>query len=520
MSELHVYVPLDSVAVSLGSDELVSALREQASKSNIDLRVTRTGSRGMHWLEPLLEVDGPNGRIGFGPVSSTDAASLFNAIVENDHETHPQHIGYVEALPFLKDQERLIFRKCGVIDPTSIDDFVFHGGFSGLDKALSLDPSDINEMILKSGLRGRGGAGFPAGIKWKTVQTANSDQKYVVVNADEGDSGTFADRMIMEGDPYLLLEGMIIAAIAVGATHGYIYLRSEYPIAATILNKAISAARENGFLGENIKGTGHTFDVSVFVGAGAYICGEETSLLNSLEGKRGEVRAKPPLPALEGLDGKPTLVHNVISLCSVPAILSEGAEFYQNIGAGRSTGTMPFQLAGNVKHGGIFEAGFGLSLHDLIHKYGGGTRSGKDIRAVQIGGPLGAYLPASMFDLSMDYETMAENGAGIGHGGVVLFDTDVDMWQQARYAFEFCAEESCGKCTPCRIGSVRGVEVLDKLRAAENAEAQQSILNDLCEVMEEGSLCAMGSMTPIPVRSAVEFFPEDFEANARYGGRK
>lgn len=517
MTSLRLYLPLDSVAVSLGADEIAAALQAEAKRQNLSLEIVRTGSRGMHWLEPLAEVDTPEGRVGFGPLNIEDAPALLTALADGGLK-HPQSVGLVEQIPFFADQTRLIFANCGVIDPTLASDYLARGGYAGLKKAHGLDRAEINETVLKSGLRGRGGAGFPAGIKWKTVSGAEADQKYIVVNADEGDSGTFADRMIMEGDPFLLIEGMTIAGLAVGATKGFIYLRSEYPVAEDVLNKAIMSARGEGLLGSNILNSGQAFDITVFVGAGAYICGEETSLLNSLEGKRGEVRSKPPLPALEGLHGRPTLVHNVISLCSVPAILEKGADFYRDYGMGDSTGTMPFQIAGNVKQGGLFETAFGVTLDKLVNTYGAGTRSGRPVRAVQIGGPLGAYLPTSLFHLPMDYESMMAEGAGVGHGGLVVFDDTVDLWEQARYAFEFCVEESCGKCTPCRIGSVRGVEVMDKLRAGDDPDLQNTVLDDLCELMVDGSLCAMGGMTPVPVQSARKHFPDDFNPKNNDGG--
>ena len=396
MTALKIFLPLDSVAVSLGADELAGALVDEAAKRKLDLTLVRTGSRGMHWLEPLVEISRDGKRVGFGPVGAQDAASLLDAFVGDG--THDKSVGPVEDIPFFKKQTRAIFGRCGVTDPLSLEEYDANGGGAGLEKALAMSGADICEEILQSGLRGRGGAGFPAGIKWKTVEAAPADQKYIVVNADEGDSGTFADRMIMEGDPFLLIEGMAIAGIATGATKGFIYLRSEYPIAAQILTDAINRARAGGLIGDNVKGSGRAFDIELFIGAGAYICGEETSLLNSLEGKRGEVRAKPPIPALEGLFGKPTLVHNVITVCSVPAIMANGADWYRELGMGKSTGTMPFQLAGNIRQGGLFEAAFGLTLGELVNEMGGGTRTGKPVRTAQIGGPLGAYLPPAPFD--------------------------------------------------------------------------------------------------------------------------
>ncbi len=500
----EILVPLDSLAVALGADEIASAFFDA------DFNVVRTGSRGMHWLEPLVEVEKEGSRIGFGPIDPDDVAPLIDAIKSGDFAAHPKHLGAIEAMDWMKAQRRLIFARCGVIDPLSLADYENAGGLLALKKAAMMTPDALCAEVMQSGLRGRGGAGFPAGIKWKTVAGADADQKYVVCNADEGDSGTFADRMIMEGDPFLLIEGMAIAGLAVGATRGFIYLRSEYPIAERVLSEAIRLAYNEDVLGFDVLGSGKRFDLELFIGAGAYICGEETSLLNSLEGKRGEVRAKPPLPALEGLFGKPTLVHNVLSLCAVPAIIVDGGKAYAAIGVGKSSGTMPFQLSGDVRHSGLYEAPFGLTLRDLVEKIGGGTRSGKNIRAIQIGGPLGAYLPPSKFDTAIDYEAMIAIGAGVGHGGVVVYNEEVDLLEQARYAFEFCAEESCGKCTPCRIGAVRGVEVIDRIKHGEDHAKNMGVLADLCELMIDGSLCAMGGMTPIPVQSALNHFPEDF----------
>ena len=428
---------------------------------------------------------------------------------------HPLFLGIVEDIPFFKKQTRLTFARVGIIDPRSLEDYKAHGGYKGLEKAIAVGPEATVEEVVNSGLRGRGGAGFPTGIKWRTVAQTPPQQKYIVCNADEGDSGTFADRMIMEGDPLVLIEGMTIAGIATGATYGYVYIRSEYPHAVEAMEIAIRRAREGGMLGANVAGSKYAFDMEVRVGAGAYVCGEETSLLESLEGKRGEVRAKPPLPAHIGLFAKPTVINNVLSLASVPIIMSDGATYYRDFGMGRSRGTMPIQLAGNIKHGGLFETAFGISLGELVDDIGGGTRSGRPVRAVQVGGPLGAYFPRALFDTPFDYEAFTARDGLIGHGGIVVFDDTVDMAKQARFAMEFCAIESCGKCTPCRIGSTRGVELVDKIMADEDRAENITVLEDLCNTMKFGSLCALGGFTPYPVMSALTHFPEDFGASPK-----
>jgi len=466
------------------------------------------------WLEPLVEVSTSSGRVAYGPVQANDVEGLYAAGFTSG-KPHALALGLTEQISYFKNQERLTFARVGLTDPLSIQDYIDHDGFRGLKRALAMEPAAVVAEVTASGLRGRGGAAFPAGIKWKTVLGTASAQKYIVCNADEGDSGTFSDRMVMEGDPFVLIEGMTIAGLATGATQGFIYLRWEYPDAHRALNAAIAAAYEHHYLGEDIQGSGQRFDLEVRLGAGAYICGEETSLLESLEGKRGQIRFKPPLPAIQGLFGKPTVINNVITLASVPIILDKGAEYYQHFGMGRSRGTLPIQLAGNIKRGGLIEKAFGVTLRELLYDYGGGSLSGRPIRAVQVGGPLGAYLPESQFETKLDYEAFAEIKGMLGHGGIVAFDDSVDMAAQARYAMEFCAIESCGKCTPCRIGSTRGVEVIDRLIAGENAAKQETILRDLCETMTYGSLCALGGLTPYPVLSAINHFPEDFAKPAR-----
>jgi len=514
MSKARIYVPIDAAARGVGADETADAILAGARRRGIDIEMVRNGSRGLLWLEPMIEVATARGRIAYGPVAAGEVESLFNAQFTLGMP-HALNLGFTDQIPYFKKQERLTFARVGITDPRSIQDYIDHDGYRGLQKALDMEPAAIVAAVTESGLRGRGGAAFPAGIKWKTVLGAGGSQKYIVCNADEGDSGTYSDRMVMEGDPFVLIEGMTIAGIATGATQGYIYLRWEYPDAHVALKAAIAAAHARGYLGDNILGSGKRFDVEVRLGGGAYICGEETSLLESLEGKRGQVRFKPPLPALQGLFGKPTVINNVITLASVPIILDKGAAFYQHYGMGRSRGTLPIQLTGNIKQGGLVEKAFGATLRELLYDFGGGSLTGRPIRAVQVGGPLGAYLPESQFDTPLDYEAFAGIKAMLGHGGIVAFDDTVDMAAQARYAMEFCAIESCGKCTPCRIGSTRGVEVIDRLVAGENAAKQEAILRDLCETMTHGSLCALGGLTPYPVLSAMNHFPEDFQKAAR-----
>jgi formate dehydrogenase iron-sulfur subunit len=509
----RIYVSRDATALALGADATARAIAIEANNRNVPVGIVRNGSRGMFWLEPLVEVETPKGRVAYGPVKVADVADLFAAGFERGAE-HRLRLGNVDDMPFFKNQERLTFARVGITDPLSVDDYRLHGGWRGLENALAMTPEDILKAVTDSGLRGRGGAAFPAGIKWKTVLGTESAQKYIVCNADEGDSGTFSDRMLMEGDPLCLVEGMTIAGLAVGATRGYIYLRSEYPHAHRALDAAIANAYEAGYLGGDIRGTMRRFDLEVRLGAGAYICGEETSLLDSLEGKRGQVRFKPPLPAIKGLFGQPTVINNVITLASIPIILDKGGEYYRDYGVGRSRGTLPLQLAGNLKYTGLVEKAFGVTLRELLYGYGGGSYSGRPIRAVQVGGPLGAYMPESQFDTVVDYEAFAAVGAMLGHGGIVAFDDTVDMLEQARYAMEFCAIESCGKCTPCRIGSTRGVELIDRLRAGIEREKNFATLNDLCNTMRFGSLCALGGLTPDPVRSALEHFAEDFAVRA------
>jgi formate dehydrogenase iron-sulfur subunit len=509
MTAIRIFVPIDTTACALGADRVAASIEQGARGRGLEIELIRNGSRGAFWLDPLVEVETESGRIAFGPVRPEDVPGLFESGFPGESD-HALSLGPVSGIDWLASQQRLTFARAGWIDPLSIDDYRATDGYKGLQRALQLSAQAIVDEVKASGLRGRGGAAFPTGIKWQTVLDTEAEQKYIVCNADEGDSGTFADRLLMESDPYQLIEGMTIAGLAVGATQGFIYLRSEYPFSKRVLEQAISRAENAGLLGNRILGSDHSFSLELRMGAGAYICGEETSLLDSLEGKRGLIRFKPPLPAIKGLLGQPTVVNNVLSLGAVSTILAEGASHYQDFGTGRSRGTLTVQLAGNIRRGGLVEIPFGATLRELVEGYGGGTASGRPARAIQVGGPLGAYLPESDWDTPLDYEALADVDAMLGHGGVVVFDDSVDMAQQARFAMEFCAIESCGKCTPCRVGSVRGVEVIDRVIAGHQREFNLQVLDDLCDTMAQGSLCAMGGLTPMPVRSALKHFPEDF----------
>ncbi|HUO67253.1 MAG TPA: NADH-ubiquinone oxidoreductase-F iron-sulfur binding region domain-containing protein [Gammaproteobacteria bacterium] len=512
-----VFVPSDTAARSLGADAVAAAIAAEAKKRGTPVEIVRNGSRGLYWLEPLVEVDVDGVRHAYGPVGKADVVGLFAANFLAGGK-HALALGPTEKIDYLAKQTRLTFARVGVIDPVSLDDYRAHGGYRGLANALKMSGEQIVAAVTDSGLRGRGGAAFPTGIKWKTVLGAQADQKYVVCNADEGDSGTFADRMIMESDPYVLIEGMTIAGLAVGATRGFVYIRCEYPQAIATMRTAIERATAAGFLGRSIQGAERGFRLEVREAAGAYICGEETSLLESLEGKRGMVRYRPPLPAIKGLFGKPTALNNVLSFASIPIVLDKGAAFYKNYGVGRSRGTVTIQLAGNVKRGGLIEVPFGPPLREILYDFGGGTSTGRPIRAVQAGGPLGAYVHPSQFDTAFDYEQFAAQGAMVGHGGLVVFDDTVDMGEQARFAMEFCAVESCGKCTPCRIGAVRGVEVIDRIRSGVNETANLALLKELCDTMVVGSLCALGGMAPFPVLSVLKYFPEDLRSSTVSNG--
>lgn len=497
---IPLYVARETSALSVGAEDVLNKILDVGASRGLAFDVIRTGGRGLLWAEPLIEIG--DERVLYGPLELVDIEGLFDAGFETGG-AHAKRLGTPGECDYFKGQTRAVFERAGLAGATDFAAFKSLGGLKGWARASQMTPDEILNELEASQLRGRGGAGFPAAIKWRTVAGVEAAEKFVVCNADEGDAGTFSDRLLMEADPFTLITGMMIAARAVGATRGYIYLRSEYPLAKTILEEAIGVARHEKLLGAG-------FDIELRIGAGSYVCGEETAMLESIEGKRGEVRSKPPLPAHVGLFGAPTLINNVITLASVPWILEHGGKAYAALGTGRSRGTLPVQLGGNVKRGGLVELPFGVTLRELVYDYGGGTISGKPVRAVQIGGPLGTYLPESALDVALDYEALAAIEGSVGHGGIIVFDETVQMDKMALFAFEFCAKESCGKCTPCRIGSVRGAEVMDKIIAGADVAANIALIEDLCETMKEGSLCAMGGLTPQPVLAAMKHFPKDF----------
>ncbi len=506
---VRVRISEDSVACALGADEVAAALAAALAERGLQAEVVRVSARGLFWLEPLLEVDTDTGSFGYGPVTTADIDSLLDAGLMQGG-AHPLALGPVDALPYLARQQRLVFARAGLTRPLSLDDYLEHGGYAGLKRLLATGEDAFLAELEASGLRGRGGAAFPAHIKWQTVRAQADTGRYVVCNADEGDSGAYADRMLLEGDPYALLEGMAIAALCVGAEQGYVYVRSEYPHAIEKLRQAVAHAEAAGFLGGDVAGSGHAFRVEVRAGAGAYICGEESALIESIEGRRGQVRARPPLPAVSGLFGKPTLVHNVLSLASVPVIARDGGVAFYHFGRERSRGTLALTLGGSLRQCGLVETAFGVTLGELVNGFGGGARTGR-VKAVQVGGPLGAWLTPDDFGLPLDYEAFAARGALLGHGSVVAVDETCDMAGMARLAFTFCAAESCGKCTPCRVGSVRGGEIVDRLIAGStHAGADVALLQELTETMRDASLCALGGMLHYPVRSALEHFPDEF----------
>jgi len=502
---IKIFIPNETSANSVGAQYIYEVISKLINNNNIE--IIRNSSWGAFWLEPYIEIEkeGIRRGVSYRNVDLSDLTTIEDFFIDfNKREPFD-----IQSIDFIKKQNRLVFSRIGHHDPLDIDSYKNTKGYKSLLNSLKIGPQETINTIKRSGLTGRGGAAFPTGIKMQTVFDQDNPIKYLACNADEGDGGTFSDRLVMESDPFSLIEGMTIAAYAVGASKGYIYLRSEYPLAKTFLLQAIEIAIENNFLGKNIQNSDFDFNIDLRIGAGSYVCGEETAMMESIEGRRGLVRSKPPLPAISGLFKKPTLINNVVTLATIPMLLDSDEDDFSKIGSNKSMGTMPFQLSGNIKHSGLIETRFDISLEELVRDFGSGTKSGNPIHAIQIGGPLGIYLSSSMLNTSLTIEALQELKGSIGHGGIIVFDNTVDMAEQAKFAMEFCVKESCGKCTPCRIGSVRGVEIINRLQKNKANADDANLLNDLCETMEATSLCAMGGMTPNPIRSIIEFFPNE-----------
>ena len=506
VDQIKIYIPKETSACSVGSD-LIAEKINALTQEHKHISIIRNGSWGAFWLEPFVEIEINGNRVGVSYLNK-DISHLtsIEEFIDDFNNSKPHNILEID---FIKQQTRLVFSRIGLDDPLDLNQYCNSGGYKGLEKSFEIGQQKTIDEIKKSGLNGRGGAAFPTAIKMQTVLDQESKTKYVACNADEGDGGTFSDRLIMECDPYSLIEGMTIAAYSVGANHGYIYLRSEYPLAKYFLTEAIKILKSHNLLGKNILGKNFTFDIELRIGAGSYVCGEETAMMESIEGRRGLVRSKPPLPAIKGLFHQPTLINNVITLASMSIILLRGKEIFSQFGSGKSVGTMPYQLCGNIKQGGLIEVPFGITLNEMIYDFGAGTFNEKPVHAVQIGGPLGIYLPTHLLNTPLTIEALMDLNGSLGHGGVIVFDDSTNMALQAKFAMDFCAIESCGKCTPCRIGSVRGVELIDKIYNGTAVKADRILLEELCETMETTSLCAMGGMTPNPVRSIIKYFPNE-----------
>jgi formate dehydrogenase iron-sulfur subunit len=496
MKTTRLYLSNDTSSLAAGAGRLADAWRDHP-----EIQLIHTSSRGAFFLEPMVERDTPSGREAWFNVVPDDLARIVGGVGGTP----------IAEMPFLQQQTRFTFANFGITEPLALEEYQSRGGLKGLAAAQSLSPEAIIEELRISRLRGRGGAAFPVWKKWQIAQQARSEQKYVVANADEGDAGTYCDRMIMEGDPFRLIEGMMICARAIGATRGYLYCRYEYPAAARAMRFAIQKAREADLLDCD----DYPFDLEVVVGAGSYVCGEETALLESLEGRRGVVMAKPPYPAESGLYGKPTIVSNVLTFATLPNILSQGGAWHASLGTEGSRGTMALQIGGRVKQPGLAEIPFGMTLRQALEQFGGGMAPGSRLKAVQVGGPLGSLFPESQLDIPICYDAFAKAGAILGHGGIVVYDDETNMVELARHFMAFTADESCGKCTPCRVGSVRGREILERIQRGQGTTEDLILLSDLGETMKSASLCALGGRAPYPVLTAIEHFREDFRLKAR-----
>ena len=496
MSHIRLYLSNDTSSIAAGAQRLA-----EAWQSRPDIELVRTSSRGAFFLEPMVERDSPEGRVAWCHVTLDDLPKILAGTGAIP----------VAALPFLSKQTRHTFATFGVTEPLSPEAYQAHGGCAGLCAARQLSPSAIIEEIKMSRLRGRGGAAFPVWKKWDVAATTPADRKYVVANADEGDAGTYCDRMVMDGDPFRLIEGMLICARAIGAEAGYIYCRQEYPAATASLHAAILAADAAGWL----ESDGRRFSIEVVSGAGSYVCGEETALLESLEGRRGVVRARPPHTAQSGLYGRPTIVSNVLTFATIPNILARGGAWHASLGTEGSRGTIALQLGGRVKQPGLIEVPFGRTLREVLDQFGQGMADGARLKAVQVGGPLGSLFTDAQLDIPICFDAFANADAILGHGGIVVFDDETDMLELSRHLMAFVADESCGKCVPCRIGSLRAREILEAIQRGQATAAELALLTELGDTMKATSLCGLGSRAPYPVLSALEQFPVEFRSRLR-----
>ncbi len=522
----HVLVCGGTGCTSSGSNQLIERFEEQIAKHGLDkeVKVVRTGCFGLCEAGPVVIVY-PEGtfysRIKVEDVDTIVAEHLLKGriaqhLVYKEKEEHEDAHLSLDDIDFYRDQRRVALRNCGVIDPENIDEYIAFDGYQALAKVLTeMSPEDVINEMIKSGLRGRGGGGFPTGTKWKFAAASKADQKYIICNADEGDPGAFMDRSILEGDPHSVIEAMAIGGYAIGATEGYVYVRAEYPIAVKRLQLAIDQAREYGLLGKNIFGTGFDFDMYIRLGAGAFVCGEETALMRSIEGKRGEPTPKPPFPAVRGLFDKPSNINNVETYANIPQIILKGADWFTSIGTEKSPGTKVFALGGKINNTGLVEVPMGTPLRDIIYKIGGGIPGGKAFKAVQTGGPSGGCIPADLLDTPIEYDTLTAIGSMMGSGGMIVMDEDNCMVDIARFFLDFTVDESCGKCTPCRIGTKRMLEILERITEGKGEEGDIEKLEALATNIKSTALCGLGQTAPNPVLSTLKYFRSEYEAHIR-----
>jgi len=522
---VRIIVGAGTCGRAAGADVVIEALKDELERRQIKADITRVGCIGLCYLEPLVDiVKQGKPRVCYGNITPNNVSKIIDGYIAADNPQSDMLLGSIgdEALdgvpklfdmPVLKPQVRIATRNCGFIDPEDINQYIARGGYSGLDKALGMTPDDVIAEVSKSGLRGRGGAGAPTGWKWGLCRQNAGDKKYIICNADEGDPGAFMDRSVLEGDPHCILEGMLIGAYAMGATDGYIYCRAEYPQAIERLEQAMKQMEEYGLLGDNILGSGFNFHLKIKQGAGAFVCGEETALMMSIEGNRGMPRPRPPFPAASGLWGYPTNINNVETWANVSAILEKGGQWYSSYGTEKSKGTKTFALAGKVNNTGLIEVPMGTSLHEIVFDIGGGVLGGKQFKAVQTGGPSGGFIPASLDHLTADYESLASAGSIMGSGGMVVMDEDTCAVDMARYFLTFTQSESCGKCVPCRVGTREMLGILEKLCAGDGKPEDVDRLMELCTTVSRGSLCALGGTASNPVLTSMKYFKDEYDAH-------